>query len=87
MKTPSEVLRTLCCDRNEACLERQCITCKSKLIQIKDDPVDGPVEFFPFMRHVSNISHQYEEISKLKKNILQNEVLVHVDFSENYTCK
>ncbi|KAJ8884899.1 hypothetical protein PR048_011095 [Dryococelus australis] len=30
---------------------------------------------------------QYEEISQLKKNILHNEVLVHIDFSENYTCK
>ncbi|KAJ8870063.1 hypothetical protein PR048_029074 [Dryococelus australis] len=70
-KRPSEVLRTLCCDpRNEAYLERQCIT-----------------EVFPFMFHLSNISHQYEEISQLKKNILQNEVLVHVDFSENYNCK
>ncbi|KAJ8868853.1 hypothetical protein PR048_030394, partial [Dryococelus australis] len=44
-------------------------------------------EIFPFMLRVSNISHQYEEISQLKKNILQNEVLVHVDFCENHTCK
>ncbi|KAJ8875480.1 hypothetical protein PR048_023375, partial [Dryococelus australis] len=96
-KTPSEVLRTLCCDpRNESCLE-QCITCKSKLIQIKDDPVDSPVffqrwtakqvpvQFKDKIKFMSN--HQCEEISQLKKNILQNEVLVHVDFSENYTCK
>lgn len=40
-----------------------------------------------FLKHVSNIVHQYEEVSNIKKNLKRNEILMHIDFSENYLCK
>lgn len=40
-----------------------------------------------FFKHVATISHQYQTISELKKNLTDNEVLIHIDFSENYCCK
>lgn len=40
-----------------------------------------------FMNHLFNIVHQYRTIFELKKNLESNDVLVHIDFSENYICK
>lgn len=40
-----------------------------------------------FMQHLVNISHQYLFIQDLKKNLKPGELLLHVDFSENYVCK
>jgi len=38
-------------------------------------------------RHVFNISHQYKAITYLKDNMNEDEILLHMDFSENYSCK
>lgn len=40
-----------------------------------------------FLNHVSNIIRQYEELTKIKNNLKKDEILMHVDFSENYMCK
>ena len=40
-----------------------------------------------FMCHVGNIVHQFNAMSKLKSTLKPNEVIIHVDFSENYDCK
>ncbi|KAH0567795.1 hypothetical protein KQX54_013988 [Cotesia glomerata] len=40
-----------------------------------------------FLLHEGNIAHQYQMMTQLKKNLSTNEVLIHIDFSENYCCK
>lgn len=40
-----------------------------------------------FMAHEFRISHQHEAISNLKKNLSDQEILIHCDFSENYNLK
>ncbi|CAH2093998.1 unnamed protein product [Euphydryas editha] len=38
-----------------------------------------------FLLHAGNIAHQYQMMTQL--NLSTNEVLIHIDFSENYYCK
>lgn len=38
-------------------------------------------------KHLFNIKHQYKAIRKLKEKLTNEDILVHVDFSENYMCK
>ncbi|KAI8442439.1 hypothetical protein MSG28_005952 [Choristoneura fumiferana] len=38
-------------------------------------------------KHVATITHQYQMVADLKRKLTQNEVLIHIDFSENYCCK
>lgn len=38
-------------------------------------------------QHVATITHQYQLIAELKRKLTQNEVLIHIDFSENYSYK
>lgn len=42
-----------------------------------------------FLRHVATIqqTHQYQATSELKKHLTGNEVLIHIDFGENFCCK
>ncbi|VEN35312.1 unnamed protein product [Callosobruchus maculatus] len=40
-----------------------------------------------YMTHLLNRIHQYNTIDKLKKKLKDSEVLIHMDFSENYNCK
>ena len=40
-----------------------------------------------FCRHEYNITHQYKEMKQLKESLMENETVVHIDFSENYGCK
>lgn len=40
-----------------------------------------------FARHVFNIRHQYSTLSRLKENVGQSEIILQVDFAENYLCK
>ncbi|XP_038153357.1 uncharacterized protein LOC119791359 [Cyprinodon tularosa] len=37
--------------------------------------------------HLYNIWHQFTHLKQLKENLTQHDVVVHVDYSENYTCK
>lgn len=38
-------------------------------------------------RHLYNIKHQYSALRHLRENTNDNEVIVHIDFSENHSCK
>ena len=38
-------------------------------------------------RHFFNIKHQYIALRTLRQNMTESEVLIHIDFSENYQCK
>lgn len=40
-----------------------------------------------FFHHVGTIAHQYQAIQNIKNNLTLNDVLIHVDYSENYCCK
>ena len=37
--------------------------------------------------HEFKIRHQFSEIRGVKENLKQDELLIHIDFSENYSCK
>ena len=40
-----------------------------------------------FTTHVYNIHHQYRTLRALKEQLPADEVVIHIDFSENYTCR
>lgn len=40
-----------------------------------------------FLIHLLNINHQFRFFTKLKNAVSQNEIIFHIDFSENYACK
>jgi hypothetical protein len=40
-----------------------------------------------FMVHTANITHQYETIDELKQSLTPNKIILHIDFSENFSCK
>ncbi|XP_065218710.1 uncharacterized protein LOC135844432 [Planococcus citri] len=40
-----------------------------------------------YLEHVATDYHQKEAIRELKKNLTTDELLIHVDFAENYSCK
>lgn len=39
------------------------------------------------MKHVAAIKHQYKFIKSLKETIKESDILLHIDFSENFSCK
>ena len=38
-------------------------------------------------RHIFNIRHQYRTLRYLRQELTHEEIIVHIDFSENYNCK
>ncbi|MGH0170200.1 UNVERIFIED_CONTAM: hypothetical protein FKN15_058735 [Acipenser sinensis] len=40
-----------------------------------------------FCVHIYNISHQYDRMNKLKQSLADEEAIIHIDYSENYSCK
>ena len=40
-----------------------------------------------FCKHTYNIRNQYREIRKLRKGLTEEDAIIHIDFSENYSCK
>lgn len=44
-------------------------------------------EMKKFKTHVFNFYYQYNEYRSCKKNLTDKEVIIHIDFSENFTCK
>lgn len=40
-----------------------------------------------FRNHLFNIRHQYQMHQKLKETMTKEDCLIHIDFSENYSCK
>ena len=64
--------------------------------KVVKEKVGGPVrslleslqEALPkYLAHRYRVYHQYTVLRSLKDNLPENSALVHVDFSENYTCK
>lgn len=45
------------------------------------------LKIVPFMKHVYNMRHQYRSLKSKKDHLQQNEIVVQIDFSENYVCK
>nr|CAI5869414.1 unnamed protein product [Callosobruchus analis] len=45
------------------------------------------VELRTFFRHAFNIVHQYNSIKRLKQSLTEKDVIVHMDFSENFATK
>ena len=43
-------------------------------------------EVAEFRQHVHRVQNQYREVRRLRENLPQNEILVWMDFAENYTC-
>ncbi len=43
-------------------------------------------EFTKFREHVNRVKIQYRELKKLKGDLPEGEVIVQMDFSENYMC-
>lgn len=39
-----------------------------------------------FKVHLFNIAHQFREIRQLKERLVEDEVVVHFDYSEKYNC-
>lgn len=69
---------TKCCKR----------TIKEKQTLKRQQAVTHLNESIPkYMLHLRNISHQYSSIDTVKKNLAVDEILIHIDFSENYCCK
>lgn len=44
-------------------------------------------ELAKFAGHILRVKHQYAEIRKARQNLQPGEVAIHIDFSENFTCK
>lgn len=40
-----------------------------------------------FKIHVFNFYHQYNKCKDYRNNLKENEAIIHIDFSENFTCK
>ena len=40
-----------------------------------------------FAQYIFNINHQYWVLRDLRQNLHNDEVIIHIDFSENYSCK
>lgn len=68
---------------------------KIKIVTIKKRFYDYPRDviqklesmLITFLKHNLNITVQYEVMKQLKQNLKDNEILVHIDFSENYCLK
>lgn len=68
--------------------KRSIITVKTT-VMTTEDALAGEFHdrLFRFRRHIFNIRWQYGAYGKLQENLRNNECLLHVDFSENYSCK
>lgn len=63
-------------------------TCKEEITCTKHELVSKFTMLIgQYRQHVANIKHQYQVTSGIKKSLAEDEVFVHIDFSENYHCK
>lgn len=61
---------------------KQVIECKKRdLVVAFEDSLKK------FLKHTANMKHQFYVLDNLKKNLSSHEILIHVDFSENFNCK
>lgn len=59
-----------------------------KLYTAKGQLVNELITSAPLlMQHTANKNHQYQHLDSLKNNLQKDEVVLHLDFSENYVCK
>lgn len=57
------------------------LTSTEKLVELTQDHLPN------FSRHIYNVRHQFETLRSLRETLTQNDVVVHIDYSENYACK
>lgn len=63
-------------------------TVKARLIATKKDLVEKFLDYLPkFLVHKFNISNQHKTLNHIKEHLKEGEVLIHIDFSENFSCK
>lgn len=60
------------------------------------EKIEGPISLLiedfqkdikRYKKHIFNISQQFVAYNACKNNLMLNEALIHIDFSENYSCK
>ncbi|CAH0545902.1 unnamed protein product [Brassicogethes aeneus] len=70
-------------------IEKDCVkTIKEKKLSTKGEVLELLKESIkPFFLHVRNINHQFNAIQQIKEGLKEHDVLIHMDFSENYNCK
>lgn len=42
---------------------------------------------YKYFQHIANIKHQYKTLDEIKGKLKEQDLLIHMDFSENYSCK
>ena len=53
-----------------------------------EELVTGTEKLLPaYMSHVYNVGHQYASMHEIKLQLAANEIMILIDFSENYRCK
>ncbi|KAM7372480.1 hypothetical protein PAMP_009644 [Pampus punctatissimus] len=40
-----------------------------------------------FAIHVYNIQHQFDRLKSLRESLTEKDVVIHIDYSQNYSCK
>ncbi|XP_037395079.1 uncharacterized protein LOC108426002 isoform X1 [Pygocentrus nattereri] len=60
-----------------------------KVLEMSEDELSTQFHnsLFHFRRHIFNIKWQYDVYRKIRNNLRSTECLIHIDFSENYSCK
>lgn len=69
------------CDSSTVTIKKEIAITEDELVTQFQD------RLFNFRGHIFNIRWQYSMYRKLRENLGPNECLIHVDFSENYSCK
>lgn len=63
-------------------------TIKETILAKKKDIVgEFNATLLKYLHHLSNMLHQFKSIKSIKENLQPGDVLIHMDFSENYACK
>uniref|UniRef100_A0A2A4ISZ8 Uncharacterized protein n=1 Tax=Heliothis virescens TaxID=7102 RepID=A0A2A4ISZ8_HELVI len=63
-------------------------TIKCRLTTDKKGLVEAFLEILPrFLLHIFNIRSQYQAINHIKTSLRAGEIMLRIDFSENYACK
>lgn len=58
---------------------------KKTIVSSKGDLYRAFVAQTPhFLQHTNNVRHQQSFITNIKENLKEDEILIHIDFSENY---
>lgn len=70
--------------KTEVCLKIAKIRHEIKVFELLDK---FTVKIDSLLAHEGRILHQYNAIKSLKQNMSENEILIHCDFSENYSLK